>query len=432
MKRIFTFILAALSLQMFAQTLVAPKGNEMSAFEKQSYEQSKTYFIQHALNKTNATDGGWYNYIDALTASGLGTPKTYYWNMFNDSTVQTVTKNSTTGVVSADYVFTHHLGMVIDPRGDCYSGAPFQSNRYTKYTMDSVAVRYGYRRHNPNPNVVDTLVIQIYAQSAAKYYSLVSNKVVLITVAYDYINNLGATPYKTVKIPLTIADTASTSKIKFVVLSPALSIPARGVGMASYKYVAGQATNVGDTMNADFDTTLFKVKNKMNEFRVFMAQETAGYNQSTTDDSSYNRVYNNGLIAFSQIRYNNGGTWNGTFISGNAYTTSLIPDLDMKITSTNVGINAAAKEYLKDVQVYPNPSNGAQAVTVEYKLTKTANVAIEVVNILGKKLSSVTVGKMDAGTQTQSINVSDLANGIYFANISVDGTVQTVKFTVTR
>lgn len=434
MKRIFTFILAAISIQSFAQNLTGPTGNTLSDAEKQSLIQSKSYFKQHAYNKTNATDGGWYNYLDALESSGLGTTTTYYWNMFDDSTVQTLRKNSTTGVVSGDYVGNHMFGMVTDPRGDCFNGAPFQSERFTKYTMDSIAVAYGYRRHNPDANIVDTLVIQVYAQAAAKYYSLVSNKVVLVTLDYDYLTNLGKTPYKTIKVPLTTADTAAGSKIAFAVLNPPLSIPAGGQGMVSYKYKSGQTYAFGDTMNADFDPTLYPVKNKLNECRMFMATETSGYDQSTTADPTYNRVYNNGLIVFTDLRYNTAaaGSWAGTFISGNAYNTHYVPDVNMKITSTNVGINSAAKQYLADVQVYPNPSNGASTVTVEYKLTKSANVSIEIVNILGKKISNVNVGKTDIGTQSQAINVSELANGIYFANIYVDGAVQTVKFTVAK
>ena len=434
MKRIFTFILAAVSLNTFAQNLTGPKGNELSAYEKQSIEESKRYFIQHALNKTNATDGGWYNYIDALKTSGLGTTTTYYWNMFDDSSVVTLRKNTTTNVTEKDHISNHMFGMVTDPRGDCFDGAPFKSGRFTKYTMDSIGVQYGYRRHNPDPNIVDTLVIQIYAQAAAKYYSLVSNKVVLITLDYDYTTNMGKTPFKTVKIPLTAADTAIGARYKFAVLNPPLDIPMSGQGMVSYKYKSGQVTNFGDTVNADFDTVANKVTNKVNECRMFMATETSGYDQSTTNDATYNRVYNNGLIVFSDLRYNTAaaGTWAGTFISGNAYNTHYVPELDMKITSTNVGINNAAKEYLKDVQVYPNPSNGAETVTVEYKLTKSANVTIEIVNLLGKKISTVNVGKNDAGTQSQSVNVSELANGIYFANIYVDGIVQAVKFTVTK
>ncbi len=433
MKRIFTFILAAVSLQMFAQNMEAPKGNKLSVFEQQSYQQSKSYFKHNALNKTNATDAGWYNYLDALDASGLGTVTTYYYHLFNDSTVQTLRKNSTSGAVTGDYVYAHHLGMIVDPRGDCFDAAPYQGNRFTKYTMDSIAIPYGYRRHNPNANIVDTLVIEIYAPSSVKLYSLTSSGVVLGTLDYDYATNMGKAPYKVVKVPLTIADTAVGSKMKFAVLSPALAIPARGQAIATYKYVSGQTYNTGDTLNADFDATAYPVTKKVNEFRTFIASETAHYDQSSTVDPTYNRVYNNGLIAFSDLRYNNAGGWNGVFVGGNAYTSSaLIPDMNFKITTLNVGINAAAKEFLSDVQVYPNPSNGVGAVNVEYKLTRSANVSIEIVNVLGKKISNVSIGKKEAGAQTQAINVAELANGIYFANVFVDGVSQTVKFTVTK
>jgi hypothetical protein len=434
MKRIFTLVLITIvSLQMFAQKMTGPAGNELTPAEKLSFLQSKEYFKQHALNKTNATDGGWYNYNDALTNSGLGTLTNFYFHLFNDSSVQTLYKNSTTQLVETNHIYTHHLGMAIDPRGDCYDGDPFQSNRFTRYTMDSIAIAYGYRRHNPDANIVDTLVIQVYSSTAGRKNSLSGSQAVCMYVDYNYQANSGASTFKTIKVPLTASDTAMGSKVAFAVLNPPLDIPASGQAIVTYKYVSGQVTNFGDTVNADYDTTIYKITNRVNELRVFMAQDASSYDQSTAADPTYNRIYNNGLIGFSVVRYNmstNG--WNGFLIPGNAYTPHYVPDLNMKITSTNVGINNAAKEYLKDVQVYPNPTNGANAVAVEYKLTKTANVTIEVVNILGKKVSSVNAGTNEAGTQTQMINVSELANGIYFANIIVDGVAQSVKFTVSK
>ncbi len=440
MKRIFTFILTS---AVVISNITAQVGVPALKTAKLTDENSipfKKAMAQHALNKTNSTNTGWFNYISALTSSGYGTISTvggYAPNLMPDSLA--IVASISNGTFSKFNVDMHGAGVVWDPKSDAYASEPFKINRYTKYTIDSIRLTQLYRRWNPDVNAIDTLIIQLYSSGTgggiSKSYLINSDTPNVATATFNVTNNMGNNSLRTIKILLGPGDTSSFID-KYIAISPALSFSATSIVGATFTYAPALKANLGDTLTSD--TTILKtVTKKLNQFRVYFASETSQYRESDSKKSNpipvVDRIWQNSLMLISEVKYGIFSSWLGDYWPGDLYTnTHYHLDADAHITATNVGINAAAKEYLKDVQVYPNPSNGSSNVLVEYKLTKSTQVTIEIVNILGKKLSSVNIGQNEIGTHTQSINVSEFANGIYFANIYVDGVAQTVKFTVTK
>lgn len=70
-------------------------------------------------------------------------------------------------------------------------------------------------------------------------------------------------------------------------------------------------------------------------------------------------------------------------------------------------------------QNFPNPFNGATQFNLN--LVKTSNVTVEVYNVIGKLLKTVTYDNMSSGLNTISIDASDLASGIYTYTVIVGG-----------
>lgn len=83
------------------------------------------------------------------------------------------------------------------------------------------------------------------------------------------------------------------------------------------------------------------------------------------------------------------------------------------------------------LQVYPNPMNGSGKIV--YTLNKAATVHSEILDVTGKKVATLATENEQEGVHQMSIGTTEnLAKGIYFIRLSVDGEVYTKKFIVTE
>jgi hypothetical protein len=67
------------------------------------------------------------------------------------------------------------------------------------------------------------------------------------------------------------------------------------------------------------------------------------------------------------------------------------------------------------VSIYPNPATSQ--VSVSFELTSKDNVTVEVIDLTGKVVKSVTLGVRDSGNYNEKIGVNDLSSGLYMINI---------------
>ncbi len=82
------------------------------------------------------------------------------------------------------------------------------------------------------------------------------------------------------------------------------------------------------------------------------------------------------------------------------------------------------------LSVYPNPAK--DIANISFDLTDNANVNIEMVNALGQKVYTEALTNV-TGQQTVAINTSDIKEGVYFVNITVNGSlISTKKVTVIK
>lgn len=77
-------------------------------------------------------------------------------------------------------------------------------------------------------------------------------------------------------------------------------------------------------------------------------------------------------------------------------------------------------------QNYPNPFN--PSTNIQFSLPATADVTLEVFNMLGQKVATLIDGqKMTAGSHIQKFDASSLASGMYVYRISAANFVQSRK-----
>jgi len=77
---------------------------------------------------------------------------------------------------------------------------------------------------------------------------------------------------------------------------------------------------------------------------------------------------------------------------------------------------------------YPNPFNGITRFGVN--LTKESLVNVDVFNMVGQKMVTMSPEKLSPDTHTIAINGSGFASGVYFYRVTVDGTSLTQKMIV--
>ena len=96
------------------------------------------------------------------------------------------------------------------------------------------------------------------------------------------------------------------------------------------------------------------------------------------------------------------------------------------VQTTNVGIE---DHLLNSISLYPNPAN--DVVNVQCTMNNVQLESVEVIDVYGKVVRTV-VGANNHSPMSTRINVSGLANGMYFVRVTTDEGVATKPFVVKR
>ncbi len=76
-------------------------------------------------------------------------------------------------------------------------------------------------------------------------------------------------------------------------------------------------------------------------------------------------------------------------------------------------------------QNYPNPFN--PSTNIQFALPEQAEVTLKVYNLLGREISTLVSGRMNAGNHKIEFNASGLSTGLYFYRIQAGSFIQTKK-----
>jgi hypothetical protein len=87
-----------------------------------------------------------------------------------------------------------------------------------------------------------------------------------------------------------------------------------------------------------------------------------------------------------------------------------------------IGENIA---FNNSININPNPNSGN--FTVEFEIKNTGDITLDVVNLIGQKVNSLTLRGV-TGKMNQSMDCKSLSKGVYLLNIIYEGKVYTKKF----
>ncbi|MES2567028.1 MAG: GEVED domain-containing protein [Bacteroidota bacterium] len=163
--------------------------------------------------------------------------------------------------------------------------------------------------------------------------------------------------------------------------------------------------------------------------------------QTVTDTSGYYSLQglpeNTGTESYFILVDIPGLDTNGTYdqliinVGKNAYT-----NLDFIVDSAKINPVSAvsvndisAKEH--SIKIFPNPASSM--VTIQYSLKEDSNVKIELFDIFGKSVLTVLNQKGQSMNQhSYSVPLENLASGMYFIKININGAESTVKLSVSQ
>lgn len=84
-----------------------------------------------------------------------------------------------------------------------------------------------------------------------------------------------------------------------------------------------------------------------------------------------------------------------------------------------VSIGIEENEVINSLSIYPNPSKGLSTLNID--LERTSEVNISIYNSLGELVISNKKHNLSVGKTSLNLDLSNLNNGIYYANISING-----------
>ena len=117
------------------------------------------------------------------------------------------------------------------------------------------------------------------------------------------------------------------------------------------------------------------------------------------------------------------------FVSYNVNGTVSSSALQTAINNSLTGINEPDKVNM-GLNIFPNPSS--TSAKINYTLTRSADVSIEVINELGQKINTVSIGDQSAGKQEYLLNLESLSAGNYFVKLNAGDASEITKLTVTK
>ncbi len=131
--------------------------------------------------------------------------------------------------------------------------------------------------------------------------------------------------------------------------------------------------------------------------------------------------------------------WKATYESfyfdmnmGQAFSDSLVIYLDVQTgavlfseLTVNNELERDAPTEIKLGQNYPNPFN--PSTNIPFELSSASNVTIDIYNLLGQKVATLTDELYNAGRHTVAWNASNYSSGIYFYRLTAGDIIQTKK-----
>lgn len=159
-------------------------------------------------------------------------------------------------------------------------------------------------------------------------------------------------------------------------------------------------------------------------FTFLSNANTVSFAPTNTSLLSYTWLFGDGATSTSQSpshTYAAIGTYTAQLIVSNG---TCVDTVEHTVTVTTVGIGDISS--LDAISIFPNPANNELNVHITTS-TAIGNCKVMVTNILGEHLIDKDM-QLTAGSNAVVLNISAIANGVYFVTLQKDGNTATERF----
>ncbi|TNE80796.1 MAG: T9SS type A sorting domain-containing protein [Bacteroidetes bacterium] len=360
----------------------------------------------------------WYNFINSSAYGGVPYLSIANATLFPDSSVVQSYQNDSS-MTYLGQTGLHNVGQLFDPKSFYYDEI---LSEYHSYTIDSIELAFKYKHQLPG--TVDTLDIRFYSDKAIYKGNIVNqnNEVVEPTawILYNPSLGIGTGNVQHFQYLLTASDTGIDSYQKRKIgLSSMQHISANGLAAVSYRFIPGYTWNSGDTIQHDWSSP--EPTHKLNQFIPMIVRDSS---------KTYEQSYNLGQTIRTAHRLYTVFNWDNEFTPGNAW----LEFNEHVYCSFHISyITGVTKfETVNNIQAYPNPIHANVDLTIAFSLSDKADVTIDLFDMQGKKVKSVSDNQIQTGRHELSISTSDLQNGLYTFTISTGQESTSGKVSIVR
>ncbi|MBI3142174.1 MAG: T9SS type A sorting domain-containing protein [Bacteroidetes bacterium] len=447
MRKVYTLLMAVLGVT--AALAQAPNSLPENAIRNMAEELDylNTKEVKPMLSKKIEVEVyDWYRFVDDWRAlSGSFREQNSFFSIFPDTFVKNITLDENTNLATTSYPGWCALGQMLDVNDPNWSDPNIAGvGGWYPYSIDSVIFTYGYFRTS-GPDVVDTLIVQFYNESQITDGSFTNTGSVFGIVGYDQTKGLGANYTEIVKVPLTEMDSVAltddgTFFAKNLKVGPEniLEVPKDGACAVTVIFKPGTKYEAGDTAYFDPALTGFGVTppvKKFNRFGLLAATQTPTFTPLQSQ--------NNGLFIVRWNRYDDAFSGGSAFMNDKFYPNlfgngteqfGYYPYIGFKIKANyDTGLEEGQLVNGNGLgEVFPNPANTGDRVSLGFALGQAGKVNISVYDITGKKVITLANGNYAEGSHSLTFQASELNPGMYIYTMTTNGFTNSKKFNVVK
>lgn len=171
------------------------------------------------------------------------------------------------------------------------------------------------------------------------------------------------------------------------------------------------------------DSTTQKLPFLLNNFNLVNPGNwqfvSTGYNDSANLAIPFPKV------EINEIQYKGVNVWTAERSNGNG-----VAMLDTPYSTWTGFPQTKYSDVTRIISVYPNPCN--QTLTIDFELSKSENVKVELMNLVGQPLTNHTFPSCPSGKNQLKIDVTKYSAGLYILTIHAGDSFSSEKISVTR
>ncbi len=174
---------------------------------------------------------------------------------------------------------------------------------------------------------------------------------------------------------------------------------------------------------------VWKTASETDNDHFYLLRSTDGHNYfRASDDIPATNSPTGSSYSYIDRNLNNGTTYNYKLVdvdingveTVNTIVVTVTPSLDASFAPDAYSLH----------QNYPNPFN--PTTTISYDVQEAGHVSLKVFDVLGREVATLTYGHQDAASYTVEFDASDIASGIYFYQLKVNGFTDMKKMVVVK